>query len=427
MWTGISEAFGHIAPVSVARHWIFACWLALTVAAAVGGWFSGRSWIVVEKPPAEETMSPLSRRNEAVLAVDSPKGQWTRRVKQAAPADFPGLLEEWKSLFPDVRDGIESQQENSLRWLLAQWLVNDRVGFVKAVSDKDFKSPHQAALVIARLNPEMIDALRLLRPEMDGDASWQRDAGANLISHICNSYSAESCLNTAKLRAADGNAGRDGEIFKSLAERSAAMDPDKAEAALDSLPVAARGVFAAEIVKQLPPEDVGRRLALLDRLTPAQWDRDLGQSLGKHGADYADAIFKLPAGTASEAHESFMAEWVANDPEAALHWFASLPQNEAHGPAALGFFDGWASFDSSAAIAWAESLANGPVRQAIASSVTMWLAENSPREAWRWAASIADPEARAVAYEEINRIHSDGAPAEFNKEWQAAIRAAGME
>jgi hypothetical protein len=427
MWTGISEAFGHIAPVSVARHWIFACWLALTVAAAVGGWFSGRSWIVVEKPPAEETMSPLSRRNEAVLAVDSPKGQWTRRVKQAAPADFPGLLEEWKSLFPDVRDGIESQQENSLRWLLAQWLVNDRVGFVKAVSDKDFKSPHQAALVIARLNPEMIDALRLLRPEMDGDASWQRDAGANLISHICNSYSAESCLNTAKLRAADGNAGRDGEIFKSLAERSAAMDPDKAEAALDSLPVAARGVFAAEIVKQLPPEDVGRRLALLDRLTPAQWDRDLGQSLGKHGADYADAIFKLPAGTASEAHESFMAEWVANDPQAALHWFASLPENEAHGPAALGFFDGWASFDSSAAIAWAESLANGPVRQAIASSVTMWLAENSPREAWRWAASIADPEARAVAYEEINRIHSDGAPAEFNKEWQAAIRAAGME
>jgi hypothetical protein len=366
-------------------------------------------------------------RTKADFFNDSPRAQWAQRVKQAAPADFPGLLEEWKSLFPDVRDGIESQQENSLRWLLAQWLVNDREGFVKAVTDKNFKSPHQATLVIARLNPEMIGALRLLRPEMDGDASWQRDAGANLISHICNSYSAESCLNTAKLRAADGNAGRDGEIFKSLAERSAAMDPDKAEAALDSLPVAARGVFAAEIVKQLPPEDVGRRIALLDRLTPAQWDRDLGQSLGNHGADYADAIFKLPAGTTSEAQPHFMAAWVANDPKAALHWFASLPQNEAAGPAALGLFEGWASFDSYAALAWAESLANGPVRQAIASSVTRRLAENSPREAWRWAASNADPEARAVAYDEISRIHGDGAPAEFNKERQAAIRAAGME
>ena len=399
----------------------------MTVASAVGGWFFGRSQFVERIPPGEETRVPLSRRSEAVADVDSPKGQWTMRVKAATPADFPRLLEEWKTLFPDTRDGIESEQENSLRWLLAQWLVNDREGFVKAVTDKDFKSPHQAALVIARLNPEMIAALRQFRTEMSGDGSRQREFGSGLIRSICYNYSIESCLSAAKLWAADLNGGRDEETFKSLAERSAAIDRDKTEAALDALPEVARAAFAAEIVKRLPPEDAGRRLALLGQLTSAQWDRYLGESLGKHGADYADAIFKLPASTTSEAQPHFMDAWVKTDPDTAIQWFSNLPQDEAFGPAAVGLFEGWASLDSSAALAWAESLASGPFRQAVALSATNTLAENNPGKAWRWAASITDPEARAMAYDAINSAHRDGAPAEFIKEREAATRAAGME
>jgi hypothetical protein len=105
--------------VLVGHHWIFACWLALTAVSAVGGWFFGRCQFVEKIPPGQETRTPLPRRSDAVVAVDSPKRQWTMRVKAATPADFPRLLEEWKTLFPDTRDGIESQQENSLRWLLA--------------------------------------------------------------------------------------------------------------------------------------------------------------------------------------------------------------------------------------------------------------------------------------------------------------------
>jgi hypothetical protein len=83
--------------------------------------------------------------------------------------------------------------------------------------------------------------------------------------------------------------------------------------------------------------------------------------------------------------------------------------------------------DTSAALAWAESLASGPFRQAVAFSVTNVLAENNPGEAWRWAASITDPAARAMAYDAINSAHRDGAPAEFNREREAATRAAQME
>ncbi len=419
--------FAHIVPASIGRHGIFACWLALTIASTVGGWFYGRSQIDKKIPPGEETRDPISYRGETVFAADSPQGQWIMRVKGATAVDFPRLFEEWKTLFADVSDGIESQQERTLRMLLARWLVNDPGGFVKAVTDKDFKLRHQAALVVARLNPEMIAALRLIRTETSGEGSVQREFEADLIRSICYCYSLESCLSTAKLWAADLNGGRDDETFKSLAERSAAIDSEKIEAVLDTLPEVARAAFAAEIVKQLPPEDTGRCLALLDLLTSAQWDRYLGESLGKHGADYADAIFKLPASTTSEALPHFMEAWVENDPDAASQWFSRLPQNEAFGLAARGLFEGWASFDSSAALAWAESLANGSFRQAVAFSVSRVLAENNPRNAWRWASFIMDPEDRAEAFDAIGSIHGEGAPAEFNMERKAAMKAVGIE
>jgi hypothetical protein len=663
MWTGISEDLAHIAPVSVARRWIFTCWLALTVAAAVGGWFSGRSWIVVEKPPAEATMSPLSRRNEAVLAPDSPKGQWTRRVQEATPADFPRLLVEWRTLFPETENGIEGQPEHALRWLLAQWLVNDREGLVKLVWDDGFDGSYYAAQVIAKLNPElavdllgkmgalranqffvnilaselaknqpalylkldpdgtkdftpgdsmwenswelsihslagtdpmaaanawkkrklennddqvlqslvpafvawregdppikdwvgqiedpeirelaqharlmtlarkdphaalselystplqknndlredgphevlaqlakqdfpaalrllketsplfhpsdpfsepsdeaskprgnpfishanmgdtpednwmrsvivreaaghlpenpddMIAALHQLRTQMGGDSPWQRKIEAELIRIACENHSTDYCLATARLWDAVLGGGRDDETFQSLAARTVATDPDRAEAALDSLPEATRASFAAEIVKRLPPEETGRRLALLDRLTPAQWDEKLGAKLGENAADYADAIAALPGDTTQGARAAFMEKWAQNDPDAAIRWFDTLPMDDAAGPAALGLFKGWVDYDKAAAVAWAETLPNGQARQAVALEVVHEIAGNSPREAWRWAASITDPKVRAWAYNTIS-VGRDDEPETFRKEHEAVLRAAGMK
>lgn len=678
MWTGISEDFVHIASVRNGRHWIFACWLALMVAAAVGGWFFGLSQFVGEKPPAEEMMSPLSRRNEAFLAVDSPKGQWTRRVKEATPANFPRLLEEWETLFPETEDGLEGQPEHALVWLLAQWLVNDREGLVKLVSDDGFDWPHHAAQVVARLNPElavdllgksaalganqffvrelaselaknqpafylkldpdgtkdftpgdsmwnnhwessirslskddpvaaanawkkrklennddqvlnallpafeawkesdppikdwvdqiedqdirnlaqharlmalarkdphaalsalystplqknnglrneapgevlaqlarqdfpaamrllketsplfglpdvvsissedfsdpfaetppptstpsgpppnpfialapytgntpednwmrsvivreaagnlpenpveMIAALHQLRTQIGGDSPWQRKIEAELIRIACSKHSTDYCLATAGLWAAELGGGRDDKTFQSLSARIVATDPDRAEDALDSLPEVARASFAAEIIKRLPPEETGRRLKLLDRLTPAQWDEKLGASLGKHAADYADAIAALPGATTENAREAFMEKWVQNDPEAAIRWFDTLPMDDAAGPAALGLFKGWVDYDKPAAVTWAEALPAGPARQAVALDVVREITKNSPREAWRWAASITDPKVRAWAYNTISSDRDDE-PEAFRKEHNAVLRAAGMD
>ncbi len=59
----------------------------------------------------------------------------------------------------------------------------------------------------------------------------------------------------------------------------------------------------------------------------AQWDEDLGRSLGGKAEDYAEAIAVLPAATTLTAQQSFMAQWGEKDPEAAARWLGSLPES----------------------------------------------------------------------------------------------------
>ncbi len=276
-------------------------------------------------------------------------------------------------------------------------------------------------------NPdELFAALHKLRAEMGGKSAWQRQVEAALIRNACATFPVESCLAAAKLWASELNDESDDKTFQSLAARAAKTDPDKAEAALDSLPATARASFAAEIIQRIPPEERERRLNLLDQLTPAQWDKELGASLGEHASDYAETIAALPGTTTSGAREAFLEKWVQHDPEAATRWFSSLPQDDAAGHAAQGLFKGWADFDNPAAIAWAESLPAGPARKAIAYDVVHALAGRSPGEAWRWAATITDPKIRAWAYNTIS-VLSDNEPEAFKQEHAAALRAAGME
>jgi hypothetical protein len=276
-------------------------------------------------------------------------------------------------------------------------------------------------------NPvEMIDALHQLRTQMGGDSPWQRKIEAELIRVASERLSKESCLAIAQLWNTELGGDTDDDTFRSLAARTVASDPDKAEAELASLPEAARASFAVEIVKRLPPEETGRRLALLDRLTPAQWDDELGASLGNQAADYADAIAALPGATTHGARGAFMEKWVQNDPDAATRWFDTLPIDDAAGAAALGLFKGWVDYDKAAAVAWAEALPSGPARQAVALEVVREIAKNSPREAWRWAASITDPKVRAWAYNTIS-VDRDDEPEAFRKEHEAVLQAAGMK
>ncbi len=658
-------------------------WLVILVASAAGGWYFGRGLAILN-----QTTAPLpqeSQQNESVLTADSPMGRWTARVKQAAPEDFPHLLEEWATLFPETDADIQGQPEQALRWLYAHWLIQDQKGFLSHLMEGKFNWTSSAAEILAQLKPdlsadllsegkldeylasglasrlaaqhpllylplnpdgtknllppsshmasddwenaiknlatsdplaaanawkkrklennydqvieallpafenwrkedppikdwlngiedpemrnlaqharlmalarknphaalselysthllvslsrhdapreilsqltqqdlpaalrllketsplfaandesssgfdpappanaldpfadapepkpsppaptgpppnpfttlsqradntpednwvrsdilhvaaehlpknpdEMFARLHQLRSEMGGENPWLHKIEAELIRNASYDYDFpfNACLEVAKRWAAELKGGRDDQTFKSLAARAAASAPDKAEAALESLPESARASFAAEIVKQIPPDQTERRLALLKQLTPAQWDKELGASLGEVASQYADVITALPGAVTSGAREAFMKKWVQTNPETATKWFATLPQDDAAGPAAVGLFIGWVDYDKSAAVDWAKALPNGSARQAIALEVVRALGISHPAEAWRWAASITDPKIRAWAYNTISGYRNDE-PEAFRKEHQAALQAAGMD
>lgn len=276
-------------------------------------------------------------------------------------------------------------------------------------------------------NPhQLIAALHQLRSQMGGDNPWQRKIEAELLRKASGKFDIESSITLTRMWNNELGGIRDDETYQSLTSKIAACDPDEAEAVLESLPESARAAFAAEIVKNLPPEDAGRRIRLLEQLTPAQWDEDLGKSLGEHPADFADAIAALPGTTTSGGRKAFMEKWIETDPDAATRWFSSLPNDDAAGPAAVGLFEGWSSYDKSSAVAWAESLPESPARQAVALDVVLAIAEGNPGDAWRWAASITNPREKAQAHNVIS-VSRDDEPAEFKKEHKAALHAAGME
>lgn len=105
------------------------------------------------------------------------------RVKQAAPADFPRLLEEWTTLFPEGENYLEGRPENALRWMFAVWLVKDTDGFIKATTAPQFHHSHWVAQVVVRLMPEKAAEMLFGTARGELDEYFIDSAGEELAEH----------------------------------------------------------------------------------------------------------------------------------------------------------------------------------------------------------------------------------------------------
>lgn len=133
--------------------------LALLLVCTVAGWFVGR-----QLPPPRPSTNPATEPTKAgtassdrpvtAFADDSPQGLWIAAVKQAAPTDFPRLLEEWETHFPEGHNYLEGRREHALRWLFGIWLSKDPEGFLKTVTASDFDYSYRAAQALVRLMPD---------------------------------------------------------------------------------------------------------------------------------------------------------------------------------------------------------------------------------------------------------------------------------
>lgn len=273
---------------------------------------------------------------------------------------------------------------------------------------------------------QLFATLRKLRADMGGDSAWQRRVEADLICLKGEHWSADACVEAAKLWAAEPDRGRDDLPMSRLAARAAHVDPDRVLAVLAQLPESVRPSFAAEIIKKLPEMDREQRLTLLRQFTAAQWDEKLGVALGRNPADYAPVIASLPAALTLAARNSFMKQWGELDPDAAARWLASLPADAASITSGAGLAAAWAEYDEPAAAAWAATLHPGPVLDGAALSLAKFLTRKHPEEAWHWASKVSDPKTRAEAFTAIVVWWKSKAPEKFRTEYAAARQAAGL-
>jgi hypothetical protein len=272
----------------------------------------------------------------------------------------------------------------------------------------------------------LIAAIRKLTHETDGDASWKLGVEAYLIRSKSARWSADDCLAVANQWAAESNATHDDATLKALATRTAIDDPEKAFALLETFPEQARSFLTGEIIQRLPSSDTARRIELLGQLPAAQWNRDLGETLGRDGGDYAPLVAALPADVTCDVTRAFTRKWAEQNPEAVVEWVETLPAEAARQVAAEGLADGWVRYDADAATAWAESLPDGSVRDVVAESVSYWFSMGHSADAWHWADSITNPEMRAKAYNQVAIYWRTNVPEEFRAAHDKARQEAGL-
>lgn len=273
---------------------------------------------------------------------------------------------------------------------------------------------------------ELIAAIRKLTHETDGDASWKLGVEAYLIRSKSARWSVDDCLAAASQWAAESNATHDDATLKELSARAATEDPEKSLSMLDTFPEQARSFLTGEIIQRLPSSDTARRIELLGQFPEARWNRELGETLGRDGGDYAPLVATLPLDTSREVVHAFAQKWAEQNPEAVAEWLESLPAEAGQQVAAEGLADGWVRYDADAATAWAESLSDGSVRDVVAESISYWFSMGHSADAWRWAEAITDPKIRAKAYNQVAIYWRIDVPEKFRAAHDKARQEAGL-
>ena len=273
----------------------------------------------------------------------------------------------------------------------------------------------------------LIAAIRKLSGEMSAsDPSWKLGVEAYLIRLKSRYWSFDECMASAGAWAAESNAMPDDSTLRELASRAAKEDPQQALAALERFPEQAQWFFAGEIIKQLPSSESAQRINLLSYLPAEQWNRELGEALGRNAEDYAEVIASLPTEVDSDVQKSFTRQWGKQDPEAAAEWLKSLPDDAAAVAATAGLASAWIRYDGDAATTWAASLPAGHARDTAADNICYWLSMKDSQEAWHWADAITDPKTRAGAYQKVAIYWKNKAPEAFRAAHDKARQDVGQ-
>lgn len=129
----------------------FVLWLPAFTAAAVAGWWTGRTATDWQSSSAKSSRTASASPSRLGAALPPAGGQWIDRVKTAPSVEFPALFTELKTLFPAKEDF-----EPAARFLFAEWSGRDAdaaVDFAEQQEDGD-KLLELALTALAQAWPE---------------------------------------------------------------------------------------------------------------------------------------------------------------------------------------------------------------------------------------------------------------------------------
>jgi hypothetical protein len=194
-----------------------------------------------------------------------------------------------------------------------------------------------------------------------------------------------------------------------LINAMAYKEPDVAMEFLGKLPVTAdnKELFdraAQSIING--GSRIGRLDDLLDKAPPSlrpsileyglMYGRD---AVGADAEHWVTKLDELPKGKRENAISGLARGWAANDPDAAVKWALTLPENDERTSAFGAITSVWAVHDTEATAAFVESLPEGKDRETGKQSIAYALLKDHPSEAWDWALDLKESTMR------LNALH----------------------
>lgn len=199
-------------------------------------------------------------------------------------------------------------------------------------------------------------------------------------------------------------------------------DPAAATRRLDDYPAGpVRDAAMAQLTSAWAQDDPAAAKAWVATLTGTEQTRAINSLIpalaGTDPTGAADMLGRLLAttpkdagGNLSSAASQLVSTWGHDDPQAAGHWSAALPDGNLKNNAISNLASTWAREDFAAAGQWIDTMPDGKARDSGVSSMVYATTRHDPSTAFAWAATISDESQRVSLLENVVRQWQDSNP-----------------
>lgn len=324
-------------------------------------------------------------------------------------------------------DGINSEIDAAAAGVLSDYFNGGEVTLAEAIANIENLSPSQArsfiaeALALPMSDPgrsRMVTALLEQLAQSQPEEAYALTASIGSIRDVERAKAAilevwakndpVKALSWAQTALADESRNTKAAQMRAIFRGYAALNPNAALAAAQSLPAETRGEqrmrqeLMAEVietqVRQGDLEEAKSAIALLEDGSDVKeaMVRELVNEWARYDPEGAASyITSLGDAASTNLKTSLVNEWAEHDPSAAAEWLSALgAEDPSVARAAASIIEEWAKYDLNASAEWLNSLPASSDLDRTVGTYTRYAAREDPANAMTWAESIYDDRGR---------------------------------